>query len=221
MLKFNNPNLARRLAKIASAVGMAETRIAVARDDLKLYAAHVPAVAEALQYLEPAANLLEPLFDELHKIIHDPACADITLSTGAEGQQPPESSQGPSTSGQQPAADTQSANEHKLGSAVSLSTLFGIALLGLNIGNRSAAEQMLAQLLNAADEPQSQPESEFDSECPVVAQVAALTEQVTTLQDDVKTLVEICRSQQNQLKLLKEAVFADANFFTRKVANGN
>ena len=214
MLKFNNPNLARRLAKIASAVGMAETRVAIARDDLKLCAAHVPAVAEALQYLEPAASLLEPLFDELHKIIHDPACADITLSTGAEGQ-------GPSTSGQQPAADTQSANEHKPGSAVSLSTLFGIALLGLNIGNRSAAEQMLAQLLNAADEPQSQPESEFDSECPVVAQVAALTEQVTTLQDDVKTLVEICRSQQNQLKLLKEAVFADANFFSRKVANGN
>lgn len=225
MLKFNNPNLARRLAKIASAVGMAETRIAIARDDLKLYAAHVPAVAEALQYLEPAANLLEPLFDELHKIIHDPACAGITLSDGAEGQQPPESSQGPSTSGQQPAADTQSANEHKPGSAVSLSTLFGIALPGLNIGNRSAAEQMLAQLLNAADEPQPQPqpdsESEFDSECPVVAQVAALTEQVTTLQDDVKTLVEICQSQQNQLKLLKEAVFADANFFTRKVANGN
>ena len=218
MLKFNNPNLARRLAKIASAVGMAETRIAIARDDLKLYAAHVPAVAEALQYLEPAANLLEPLFDDLHKIIHDPACAGITLSGGAEGQQPPES-------GQQPAADTQSANEHKPGSAVSLSTLFGIALPGLNIGNRSAAEQMLAQLLNAADEPQPQPqpdsESEFDSECPVVARVAALTEQVTTLQDDVKTLVEICRSQQNQLKLLKEAVFADANFFSRKVANGN
>ena len=71
------------------------------------------------------------------------------------------------------------------------------------------------------DELQPESESGFDSECPVVAQVADLTEQVTKLRDDVKTLVEICRSQQNQLKLLKEAVFADANFFSRKVANGN
>lgn len=211
MLKFNNPNLARRLAKIASAVGMAETRVAIARDDLKLCAAHVPAVAEALQYLEPAASLLEPLFDELHKIIHDPACADITLSTGAKGQ-------GPSTSGQQPAADTQSGNEHKPGSAESFSTLFRSVLPGLNIGNRSAAEQMRVQFLNVADESQSQPdsESEFDSDCPVVAQVAALTEQVTTLQDDVKMLVEICRSQQNQLSLLRDVVFTN-----RKVAIGN
>lgn len=211
MLNFNNPSLSRRLAKIAGAVGMAEIRVAIARDDLELYAAHVPAVAEALQYLESAASLLDPLFDELHKIIHDPACANITLSTGAEGQQP-------STSGQQPAADTQSGNEHKPGSAESFSTLFRSVLPGLNIVNQSVAESVLAQFLNAADEPQPQPqpESEFDSECPVVAQVASLTEQVTTLQDDVKTLVEICQSQQNQLKMLSESVFTN-----RKVANGN
>lgn len=113
----------------------------------------------------------------------------------AEGQQPPESGQGP-------AADTQSANEHKPGSAVSLSTV-------------------LAQFLTVADESQPESASEFESECPVFAQVASLTEQVKTLQDDVKMLVEICRSQQNQLKLLKEAVFTNANFFSRKVANGN
>lgn len=195
MTNFSNPNLTRRLTKIASAVGMAETRVAFASDDLKLYASHVPEVAEALQYLEPAARFLEPLFDELHKIINDPACAGITLSDGAEGQQPPESGQGP-------AADTQSANEHKPGSAVSLSTV-------------------LAQFLTVADESQPESASEFESECPMFAQVASLTEQVKTLQDDVKMLVEICRSQQNQLKLLKEAVFADANFFSRKVANGN
>lgn len=85
----------------------------------------------------------------------------------------------------------------------------------------SIIDALVAAARSAAPDSDSEPESEFDSECPVVAQVAALTEQVTTLQDDVKTLVEICQSQQNQLKLLKEAVFADANFFSRKVANGN
>lgn len=73
-----------------------------------------------------------------------------------------------------------------------------------------------------ADTPE--PESETDFEpglCPVAEQVASLTEQVKTLQDDVKTLVEICRSQQNQLKLLKEAVFTNANSSNRKVAIGN
>lgn len=87
----------------------------------------------------------------------------------------------------------------------------------------SIIDALVAAARSAApdSDSDSEPESEFDSECPVVAQVAALTEQVTTLQDDVKTLVEICRSQQNQLKLLKEAVFADANFFNRKVAIGN
>ncbi len=154
MLNFNNPSLARRLTKIASAVCMAETRVASACDDLKLYAAHVPEVAEALRYIGPAARFLEPLFDELHKIINDPACAGITLSDGAEGQQPPESGQGP-------AADTQSANEHKPGSAVSLSTV-------------------LAQFLTVADESQPESASEFESECPMFAQVADLIEQVNT-----------------------------------------
>lgn len=71
---------------------------------------------------------------------------------------------------------------------------------------------------------ESEPESETDFEpglCPVAEQVASLTEQVKTLQDDVKTLVEICRSQQNQLKLLKEVVFTNANSSNRKVAIGN
>lgn len=193
MLKFNNPDLARRLAKIASAVGMAETRVAIARDDLKLYAAHVPAVAEALRYLEPAARLLEPLFDNLHKIIHDPACANIVLSGRAEGQATTSAPEQETTS--EPAAIP----------------------AGLKPGTLPSLTDLFASVLAAAPKSDSEPESE----CPMFAQVASLTEQVTTLQDDVKMLVEICRSQQNQLKLLKEAVFADANFFSRKVANGN
>ena len=122
----------------------------------------------------------------------------------AEGRGPSFSNQGPST-------DTQSTRD-KPDSVVSLGTLFNLAS-GINTGNHSAAESVLAQFLNG---PESESESEFGSDCPVVAQVAALTEQVTTLQDDVKMLVEICRSQQNQLSLLREAVFTN-----RKVANGN
>lgn len=194
MLNFNNPSLARRLTKIASAVSMAETRVAVACDDLELYAAHVPEVAEALQYLEPAARFLEPLFDELHKIINDPACAGITLSDGAEGQQPPKSGQGP-------AADTQSANDHKPGSAVSLLTLFNSAA-GINTSNGSVAKSVLEQFLNAADESQPESESEFESECPMFAQVASLTEQVATLQNDVKTLVDLNRELYDNLRTL-------------------
>lgn len=197
MLKFNNPDLARRLAKIASAVGMAETRVAIARDDLKLYAAHVPAVAEALQYLEPAASLLEPLFDELHKIIHDPACAGITLSAGAKGQQPPESGQGP-------AADTQSASEHKSGSAVSLSTLSGLVRPG---AKSEYPSRLLSEILREAE---PLPESEFESECPMFAQVANLTEQVTTLQNDVKTLVDLNRELYDGLRVLGELVIGRA-----------
>ena len=125
----------------------------------------------------------------------------------AEGRGPSFSNQGPST-------DTQSTRD-KPDRAASLGTLFNLAS-GINTGNHSAAESVLAQFLNG---PES--ESEFDSDCPVVAQVAALTEQVTTLQDDVKMLVEICRSQQNQLNLLREAVFTNANPSNRKVANGN
>ena len=196
MLNFNNPDLTRRLVKIASAVGMAETRVAIARDDLKLYAAHVPAVAEALQYLEPAASLLEPLFDEMHKIINDPACAGITLSGGAEGQVP--STHVHATAEESPTAST----------ALKPETLPSFV-------------ELFASVLAAAPEPDSESDSELESECPMFQQVADLTEQVSTLQNNMKMLVEICRSQQNQLKMLSEAVFADANFFSRKVANGN
>ena len=192
----NNLSLAHRLAKIAISVGRAESRLTVAREDLEPVAEHVPAVAEALRYLEPAARLLEPLFDELHKIIHDPACAGITLSTGAEGQVP--STHVHATAEESPTAST----------ALKPETLpsFG---------------ELFASVLAAAPEPDSEPDSELEPECSMFQQVADLTEQVSTLQDDVKMLVEICRSQQNQLKMLSEAVFADANFFNRKVANGN
>lgn len=121
----------------------------------------------------------------------------------AEGQQPPESGQGP-------AADTQSANEHKPDSAESFSTLFRSVLPGLNVGNRSVAESVLAQFLNAADESQPESESGFESECPMVAQVASLTEQVNTLQDDVKMLVDLNRELYDGLRVLGELVIGRA-----------
>lgn len=207
-------NLTDQLIEVGCTVNMAQSRLVNVRLELESVSEHVPAAADALHFLSQATDYLEPVFGALRKLIHDPACASITLSGGAEGQQP-------SVSGQQPAADTQSGNEHKPDSAESFSTLFRSVLSGLNSGNRSVAESALAQFLNTANESQPESESEFESECPVFAQVASLTEQVKTLQDDVKMLVEICRSQQNQLKVLKEAVFADANFFGRKVANGN
>ncbi len=209
-------NLTDQLIEVGCIVNMAQSRLVNVRLELESVSEHVPAAADALHFLSQATDYLEPVFGALRKLIHDPACANITLSGGAEGQVP-------SMSGQQPSTDTQSANDRKPDSAVSLSDLLGIALPGLNSGNHSVAERVLAQFLNAANESQPQPESdsELEFECPMFAQVADLIEQVNTLQDDVKMLVEICRSQQNQLKLLKEAVFADANFFNRKVAIGN
>ena len=214
MYTKNKLALTDRLVEVATAVALAESRLVNARWELEAVAGSVPAAAKALHFLSQATPYLAPLFGTLRELIHDPACEAVRLQSGG----PSAKGQGPSTPGQQPAADTQSGNEHKPGSAESFSTLFRSVLPGLNIGNRSAAEQTRVQFLNVADESQSQPdsESEFDSDCPVVAQVAALTEQVTTLQDDVKMLVEICRSQQNQLSLLREAVFTN-----RKVAIGN
>lgn len=213
MYTKNKLALTDRLVEVATAVALAESRLVNVRWELEAVAGSVPA-AKALHFLNQATPYLAPLFGTLRELIHDPACEAVRLQSGG----PSAKGQGPSTSGQQPAADTQSGNEHKPGSAESFSTLFRSVLPGLNIGNQNVAESVLAQFLNG---PESESESGFDSECPVVAQVASLTEQVTTLQDDVKTLVEICQSQQNQLKLLKEAVFTNANSSKRKVAIGN
>ena len=214
MYTKNKLALTDRLVEVATAVALAESRLVNVRWELEAVAGSVPAAAKALHFLNQATPYLAPLFGTLRELIHDPACEAVRLQSGG----PSAKGQGPSTSGQQPAADTQSGNEHKPGSAESFSTLFRSVLPGLNIGNRSAAESVLAQFLNG---PESESESEFDSDCPVVAQVASLTEQVTTLQDDVKMLVEICRSQHNQLNLLREAVFTNANPSNRKVAIGN
>jgi len=195
-------NLTDQLIEVGCTVNMAQSRLVNVRLELESVSEHVPAAADALHFLSQATDYLEPVFGALRKLIHDPACAGITLSGGAEGQQPPKSGQGPST-------DTQSTRD-KPDSAESFSTLFRSVLPGINTGNQSVAESVLAQFLNAADESQPESESEFESECPMFAQVASLTEQVNTLQDDVKMLVDLNRELYDGLRVLGELVIGRA-----------
>ena len=79
-------NLTDQLIEVGCTVNMAQSRLVNVRLELESVSEHVPAAADALHFLSQATDYLEPVFGALRKLIHDPACAGITLSSAVLSQ---------------------------------------------------------------------------------------------------------------------------------------